>query len=187
MTLSRAAHILLVMIIFFCGYYLLQEEEGYDIQVSPDEELPLFSGKNMSNTAYTQDGVRNYEITSTHLEYYAKSGDTVFESPVLRIYKDGQVLEWEISARRAKLNEDHVLVLYDKVIAKNLLPTSSFDTMATEKLNIQLDARDFWADQTVRLNGPQFITRGQAMKGNFKDNTATLYEHVQGRYETLTP
>ncbi|MGR5452368.1 LPS export ABC transporter periplasmic protein LptC, partial [Vibrio sp. PNB22_3_1] len=85
------------------------------------------------------------------------------------------------------LDEDHVLVLYDKVIAKNLLPTSSFDTMATEKLNIQLDKRDFWADQTVRLNGPQFVTRGHAMKGNFKDNTATLYEHVQGRYEILTP
>lgn len=187
MTLSRLGHGFLVAVCLLCGYYLLQNDEGYDIQVSPNEELPLFSGTNMSNISYDSRGIRSYEITSSHLEYYAASGDTVFEQPILRIYKDGNLLEWEISARKARLDDKQVLVLSDKVIAKNLLPTSSFDTMMTEQLNIQLDKREFWADQTVRLNGPQFVTRGQAMKGSFKDNTATLYQHVQGRYETLTP
>ncbi|QSA19731.1 LPS export ABC transporter periplasmic protein LptC, partial [Vibrio furnissii] len=32
-----------------------------------------------------------------------------------------------------------------------------------------------------------FETRGQAMKGNFGNHSAVLYNHVQGRYETLTP
>ena len=54
-------------------------------------------------------------------------------------------------------------------------------------LGIQLDNRDFWADNQVTLVGPQFETVGQAMKGNFAENNAILYKHVQGRYETLTP
>ena len=80
-----------------------------------------------------------------------------------------------------------VLTLYDNVLAKNLLPDSGFDTMSTDVLGIQLDNRDFWADNQVTLVGPQFETVGQAMKGNFAENNAILYKHVQGRYETLTP
>ncbi len=35
--------------------------------------------------------------------------------------------------------------------------------------------------------GTFFETEGQAMKGNFGTNNATLFNSVQGRYETLTP
>lgn len=59
--------------------------------------------------------------------------------------------------------------------------------MATDKILIHLDNRDFWADNPVLLVGPTFETKGEAMKGNFAKNIATLYNNVQGRYETLTP
>jgi lipopolysaccharide export system protein LptC len=59
--------------------------------------------------------------------------------------------------------------------------------MATRELLIDLTDRNFWADTQVLLVGPLFETKGQAMKGNFRDNVATLYNKVQGRYETLTP
>jgi len=85
------------------------------------------------------------------------------------------------------LTKDHVLTLQSNILGKNLLPDSGFDTLSTDIIHIQLDNRDFWADNQVTLIGPQFETVGQAMKGNFADNTAILYNHVQGRYETLTP
>ena len=187
MSLSRIGYLLLIVIIGASGYYLMTNKTSYDIQVEPDVELPIFTGRNLINTSHDILGVRNYVIISNKLDNYASSGDTIFDKPVLKVYQNGDIQEWEITAERGVLTKDHVLTLESNVLGKNLLPDSGFNTLSTDIMNIQLDNRDFWADDQVTLVGPQFETVGQAMKGNFADNTAILYKHVQGRYETLTP
>ncbi len=111
----------------------------------------------------------------------------MFEQPILRIFANGTTQEWEISAAKAILDKHEVLTLYDDVVARNLLPDSGFDTLSTQRMSIQLDNRDFWANTDVLMLGPQFETRGQAMKGNFADNLAELYNKVNSKYETLAP
>lgn len=187
MSLSRIGYLVVIFIICWSAYYLFDKQQSYDIQVEPDTELPMFSGQGLQNTSYDEKGVRSYVITSANLDHFAKSGDTLFKHPVLKVYKEGDVQEWEITADAGVLNKDHVLTLSTDVLVTNLLPDSGFDTMSTDTISIQLDNRDFWADDQVTLIGPQFETIGQAMTGNFADNHATLYKHVQGRYETLTP
>ncbi|WP_038173610.1 LPS export ABC transporter periplasmic protein LptC [Vibrio pacinii] len=187
MSLSRIGYLILAFIICWSAYYLFEQQQSYDIQVEPDTELPMFSGEGLINTSYNESGVRSYVITSVKLDHYAKSGDTIFANPVLKVFKQGSIQEWEITAVRGVLTQDHILTLYDDVLANNLLPDSGFDTLSTDIMNIQLDSRDFWANNRVVMIGPQFETIGQAMTGNFADNHATLYNQVQGRYETLTP
>lgn len=187
MSLPRVGYLLLTFIICWCGYYLFDKHQSYDIQVAPNTELPMFSGESLVNTSYNEQGVRNYVITSVNLDHFAKSGDTIFYQPVLKVYKDGTTQEWQITAVRGVLGKDHILTLYENVVATNLLPDSGFDTLSTSVINIHLDNRDFWADNQVVMIGPQFETTGQAMKGNFAEKNATLYNHVQSRYETLTP
>ena len=187
MSLARIGYSILIIIIAVSGYYLMNEQKSYDIHVQPDTELPSFSGNGLKNTAYNEQGIRSYVITSDRLDNYASSGETIFENPVLKVYQDGKIQEWEITSETAVLTKDHVLVLKTDVLGKNLLPDSGFDTLSTDSLSIQLDNRDFWADNQVTLVGPQFETVGAAMKGNLAENTATLYKHVQGRYETFTP
>ncbi|MBO0235692.1 LPS export ABC transporter periplasmic protein LptC [Vibrio parahaemolyticus] len=187
MSFTRLIYLLLVFVVAWCGYYLLTPKGNDAIQVAPDTELPLFSGTGLENITYGEDGVRSYIIRSNDLDYYAKSGETIFNSPTLMVYREGSVVEWKVTATRAVLDEDQVLTLYDKVLMQNLLPGASFDTMATDKLVINLTNRDFKADQQVMLVGPQFETTGGAMQGNLKQHTATLTNEVQGRYETVTP
>lgn len=187
MSFSRIIYILLFFIACWSGYYLLDKERKADIQVAPNFELPMFSGDKLSNTSYDQKGTRNYVITSLHLDYYSKSGNTIFEKPILKVYQDGKLLEWRVTAQKGILTNSNELTLYDNVIAKSMLPDSSFDYLGTSKLSIQLESRDFWTDTEVTLKGLQFETKGQAMKGNFAERTARLYNHVQGRYENLTP
>ena len=187
MSLARIAYILLFFVATWSGYYLYDKEQEFDIQVAPNQELPMFTGRNIENTSYTEQGLRSYIITSVYLENFAENGDIWFDLPVLKVYKDGTIQEWEITADRAKLDSDQILTLYDNVIANNMLDESGFDTMTTSELSIKLTNRDFWADNQVVLIGPQFETEGQAMKGNFADNNAVLYNYVQGRYETLAP
>ncbi|WP_375751485.1 LPS export ABC transporter periplasmic protein LptC [Vibrio sp. HN007] len=187
MNFARIIYSLLIIVSAYSAYYLYLGRQELNLQVTPDLELPTLSGKNVDNTSYNQSGIRSYRVTAKNLDHYAKSGDTVFEYPVLFVFKEGKVEEWEINADRGVLDKKHVLRLYGNVLAKNLLPNASFDTMATDEMLIHLDNRDFWADNPVVLVGPQFENKGQAMKGNFGENVATLYNNVQGRYETLTP
>ncbi|WP_162047248.1 LPS export ABC transporter periplasmic protein LptC [Vibrio taketomensis] len=187
MSLARIGYSILIVVIAVSSYYLIRDQKSYDIQLEPNVELPMFSGSQLVNTSYNEQGVRSYVITSVRLDNYASNGETIFESPVLKVYQDGKIQEWEITSKRGVLTKDHVLVLETDVLGKNLLPDSGFDTLSTDTLSIQLDNRDFWADNQVTLVGPQFETVGAAMKGNFAENTATLYKHVQGRYETFTP
>lgn len=187
MSLSRIGYLILTFTICWSAYYLFDNQQSYDIQVEPNTELPMFSGEGLVNTSYNESGIRSYVITSVNLDHYAQSGDTMFNQPVLKVYKEGSTQEWEITAVRGVLSKDHVLTLYEDVLATNLLPDSGFDTLSTDVMNIQLDTRDFWSDNQVIMVGPQFETLGQAMSGNFADNHATLYNHVQSRYETLTP
>lgn len=187
MNISRVFYILLLLVASYSAYYLFGVRNVQVVQVSPNLELPALSGRNVDNANYDDYGVRSYRIISSYLDHYAVSGNTNFEYPILYIYKEGSTEEWEVTADRGILDKNHVLTLYDNVLAKNLLPDASFDTMATDKLSIHLDNRDFWADTPVLLVGPSFENKGQAMKGNFGKNIATLLNHVQGRYETLTP
>lgn len=187
MSLSRIIYALLFLVASYSVYYLYSRHGQEAIQVTPDIELPTLSGKNIENITYNENGVRNYRVASKYLDHYAKSGNTVFEYPALSVYREGDVEEWRITADRGILDSEQVLTLHGNVLAKNLLPDAGFDTMATDKLLIHLKNRDFWADSQVLLVGPQFETKGRKMKGNFGDNTATLYDKVQGRYETLTP
>ncbi len=187
MNLSRIGYILLILIAGYSIYYLIDSRSSDAIQVSPDLELPTLSGEKVDNASYTETGIRSYRITSDHIDYYAQRGNTKFLNPVLYIYRDGDLLEWKVTADRGELNKQNVLTLYNNVLANNLLPDASFDTMSTDKLNIQLDNRDFWADNSVLLLGPAFENKGNAVKGNFHDNIATLFNRVQGRYENLAP
>lgn len=187
MSFSRILYSLLFLVSCGFGYYLLEKSNVTSVQVAPDIELPMFQGRGLVNVTYNQLGVRSYRIISDELEHFASNGDTIFKKPKLTVFKKGSDEEWQVTADRGLLTEEHVLTLYDNVLAKNLLPESAFDTLTTTEMHINLTNRDFWADNHVLLIGPQFETEGNAMKGNFGDNNATLYNDVQGRYETLTP
>ena len=187
MSFTRLIYLLLAFVIAWCGYYLLTPKQDNRAQIAPNLELPMFSGNELENITYGKDGVRSYVIHSAHLEHYAKSGDTKFEQPTLTIYRQGIAVEWVVSASKAILSKDKILTLHGHVLMQNQLPGSSFNTMSTDKLTIDLTTHDFKADQKVVLVGPQFNTTGGAMKGNLKTHIAALTNHVQGRYETITP
>jgi lipopolysaccharide export system protein LptC len=187
MSLPRFAYLLLLIIAGYSCYYLYANKDPEVTQVAPDAELAAFSAKGVDHTTYNLKGIRSYLVTATDLDHYSKSGNTIFQQPVLHIFRDGSHEEWEITAEQGILDEEHVFTLYGNVLAKNKLPDAGFDTMSTDKLLIHLEDRDFWANNPVALVGPAFQINGQAMKGNFADNIATLYNDVQGRYEKLTP
>lgn len=183
MTFSRYLYVMLIGVSAWMIYYINADKNQADIQVEPNIELPAFSGQTLTNTTYNQLGVRNFKITSTSLEYYSASGNTTFDLPILYVYREGTMVEWKISAKRGILAKNQVLTLYDNVLAENMLEGASFDTLETAKLSIQLENNDFWTENDVLMKGAQFEHFSHALKGNFTDQVAELYNHVQGVYE----
>lgn len=187
MTGSRIFQIVLIGVICFSGYYLLTNQEQVVIQVEPSAELPMFTGRLVTNTNYDLEGIRNYKITSEKLDHYADSGDTLFDNLVMYVYREGTVEEWQVVSDKAVLDKNHHLTLEGNVIATNLLPDASFETLTTDKMTIELDTKDFNSDVQVTLEGPQFVNIGQALEGNLDDNEAVLFNSVQGIYENSQP
>ncbi|GLR75832.1 LPS export ABC transporter periplasmic protein LptC [Aliivibrio sifiae] len=186
MTLKHLFMTILLMISTWSGYYLYYEYTKNGQQIVPDQQVPVFTGRNTSNNNYDENGVRNYQINAKALERFAKTGETNFTTPHLFVYQDGKVKEWEIISDIGVLNKKHVLYLSGNVIVKNLLPEAAFETMTTDSLTIELSTKDFMTEDVVNLVGPTFETTGVGMKGNFTSQQATLLKNVQGIYEAFT-
>ncbi|WP_105900798.1 LPS export ABC transporter periplasmic protein LptC [Vibrio gangliei] len=187
MSISRLIYLLLIFIASWSAYYLY-EQSGDDFeQAIPSLEAPMFTGEHLYNTSYDETGLRNYKMYSESLEHFAQDGHTVFHSPKLIIYREGEIEEWIITADDAVLSKDHILTLQNNVLGRNVLEGASFERLTTEKMQINLDSKDFETDTQVTMTGPQFTNIGNAMKGNFETNLATLFDQVQGTYEKLTP
>ncbi len=186
MTLKRLSIGLLLLICGWSGHYLYTEYTKSNQQITPDQQVPVFTGLNISNNNYNENGVRNYQIDATSLERFAKTGKTHFIRPNLFVFKNGAIKEWEIISDTGVLDKNHTLYLTGNVIVKNLLPGASFNTMTTKSIIIKLSNKDFSTKDVVNLVGPTFKTTGVGMKGNFTSQQATLLKDVQGIYEAFT-
>lgn len=185
MTLKRLLYALLLMICALTGYYLLEKHWQSDIQIESDTKKPLFTGSVVSNTAFTETGIRSYQIDSDYLEHFGKSGDTDFVNPVLWVYRDGENTEWRISSKTARLDKYQVLQMTGNVRIFNLLPESAIKVMRTDNLRLNLITKDFDTPDHVVITGTAFQNEGTGMKGNMDRSVATLLKNVKGRYEAL--
>ncbi|RYU69134.1 LPS export ABC transporter periplasmic protein LptC [Aliivibrio finisterrensis] len=186
MTLKHFFMAILLMVSSWSGYYLYYEYAQNNQQIAPDQQVPVFTGRDISNNNYDESGVRNYQIDAKALERFAKTGETNFTTPHLFVFKDGALKEWEIISDIGVLNKKHELNLSGNVIVKNLLPGAAFDTMTTDSITIELSTKDFSTEDVVNLVGPTFETTGVGMKGNFTSQQTTLLKNVQGIYEAFT-
>ncbi|QSA19732.1 LPS export ABC transporter periplasmic protein LptC, partial [Vibrio furnissii] len=49
MSFSRILYVILFFVASWSAYYLIDKEQSTAIQVAPNFELPMFSGKNLDN------------------------------------------------------------------------------------------------------------------------------------------
>ncbi|MCE7567768.1 LPS export ABC transporter periplasmic protein LptC [Aliivibrio fischeri] len=186
MSLKHLFMAVLLMICSWSGYNLYYDYVKGEQQTTPDQQVPVFTGKGITNNNYDVSGIRNYQINAKALARFGKTGETNFTTPHLFVFKDGELKEWEIISDLGVLNKKHELYLSGNVIVKNLLPNAAFETMTTDSMKIELTTKDFMTEDVVNLIGPTFETTGVGMKGNFTSQEATLLENVQGIYEAFT-
>lgn len=182
---KRLLYALLVVFCAWLGYYQLERYWQPDVQVSPDNEKPVFIGNNVSNTTFDLSGSRKYQIDAKHLEYFNVSKQTDFVKPVLVVFQNGSTAEWRISSNTGELTKDKVLHLVGDVRIFNLLPDSSIQLIQTDNLWLNLVSNDFGTEDHVTITGPELQNQGDGLKGNMKSHEATLLNNVKAIYEPI--
>ncbi|OAN16540.1 LPS export ABC transporter periplasmic protein LptC [Photobacterium jeanii] len=185
MTLHKLLYTFAFIVCVVTGFYLFDKYWQDDVQVTPDAEKPMFTGSVVTNTAYTEAGVRSYQVDSDYLEHFSSTGDTDFTKPVLWVFRDGSETEWRISSNDATLDQDQILYMKGNVRIFNLLPESTLKVIQTDTLRIDLISKDFDTSDHVTMTGDAFINEGDGMTGNMDRSVATLLKNVKGRYESI--
>lgn len=182
--LRRFYILILIVVCILGGMYLSQEYFQPEVQIKLDSSVPIISSKSVLMKSYDTEGVLNFKINADTLDFYEASGETHFQKPVLILFKDGKISDWQITSKIATLTKDQILVLTEDVLISSLSPDNALKTLYTEYLVIDLATQDFSGDRPVLIHGINFESQGDTIKGNLGEQIATLKGKVKSKYET---
>jgi lipopolysaccharide export system protein LptC len=182
--LRRFYMLILILICILGGMYLSQGYFQPEVQVKLDSSVPIISSKSVIMDSYNAEGILNFKINAKTLDFYEDSGETHFQSPVLVLFKDGKISDWQIKSNLATLTKDQILVLTEDVLISSLSPDNALKNIYTEYLVIDLATQDFSGDRPVLIQGVNFESQGDTIKGNLGQQVATLKGKVKSKYET---
>ncbi len=188
---SRWNIVLVVIALAVLGwYYSLNQHEEPDLTARiQTSDSPDYTANKMETTLYSIDGRKQYVATADQVEYFQKSGDTLFKSPVVYLFETAKtnpeelVRSWKLSADQAKITDDKILYLDNNVAIQSLLPESKIHSLNTSSAVVNLTTQDITSDTMVSVAGQGFTTTGKSMIGNLRQQVATLKEQVQTHYE----
>ena len=91
--------------------------------------------------------------------------------------------QWELSADHAEITKEKILHLVGNVKLQALDPTSRLQKIETDKLMVDLNTQDISTESVVKSTGLGFTTTGTGLKGNLKQQVATLLKDVKSYIE----
>ena len=91
--------------------------------------------------------------------------------------------QWKLSADHAEINAERILTLSGNVTLQALEPTSKLQRIETDHLSVNLITQDVFTDSEVKSQGLGFTTTGVGLKGNLKQQVATLLKDVKSYIE----
>lgn len=151
------------------------------------EGVAEYIGEKMNTNVYNIDGQLQYAAEAAEVKRYESSDRTEFLKPFLKLFDQVDKLnQWKVNADFAEINQDKILSLSGNVKIESLEPTSRLQKIETEQLSINLNNQDIFTDHQVTSWGLGFTTTGLGLKGNLKQQTATLLKNVKSYIEPTT-
>lgn len=91
----------MIIIIAASVYRLAQDSNTDIIHIGDKTQTPEFTGINLLNTTYDENGTRSYRVYSDKMEYFSQTGKSYFDNPMMYIYREGETIEWKVTAKMA--------------------------------------------------------------------------------------
>ena len=183
---KRITALLLVIVATLLGWIQYQakdETNGLDNLIKK-EGMPDYTGNRMSTSVFDLEGKPEYYAEAEEIKRYEESEKTEFTNPLVNLFDKLTALkQWKLSADHAEINAERILTLSGHVTLQALEPTSKLQRIATDHLSVNLITQDVFTDSEVKSQGLGFTTSGIGLKGNLKQQVATLLKDVKSYIE----
>ena len=183
---KRITALLLVIVATLLGWMQYQakdETNGLDNLIKK-EGMPDYTGKRMSTSVFDLEGKPEYYAEAEEIKRYEESEKTEFTNPLVNLFDKLTALkQWKLSADHAEINAERILTLSGNVTLQALEPTSKLQRIETDHLSVNLTTQDVFTDSEVKSQGLGFTTTGVGLKGNLKQQVATLLKDVKSYIE----
>ena len=183
---KRITALLLVIVATLLGWMQYQakdETNGLDNLIKK-EGMPDYTGNRMSTSVFDLEGKPEYYAEAEEIKRYEESEKTEFTNPLVNLFDKLTALkQWKLSADHAEINAERILTLSGNVTLQALEPTSKLQRIETDHLTVNLTTRDVFTDSEVKSQGLGFTTTGVGLKGNLKQQVATLLKDVKSYIE----
>lgn len=176
--------LLLITAVLGGWYYSLQENNDSLEQLIKREGQPEYVGNKMFTSVYDLAGKPQYFAQADEIKRYESTERTEFFKPFIEIFaKNSSLKQWKVSAEHAEITKDKILNLVGNVKLEALDPLSRLQQISTDKLTIDLDTQDIFTESSVKSVGSGFSITGVGLKGNLKQQVATLQKDVKSYIE----
>ena len=183
---KRITALLLVIVATLLGWMQYQakdETNGLDNLIKK-EGMPDYTGNRMSTSVFDLEGKPEYYAEAEEIKRYEESEKTEFTNPLVNLFDKLTALkQWKLSADHAEINAERILTLSGHVTLQALEPTSKLQRIETDHLSVKLTTQDVFTDSEVKSQGLGFTTSGIGLKGNLKQQVATLLKDVKSYIE----
>ena len=183
---KRITALLLVIVATLLGWMQYQakdETNGLDNLIKK-EGMPDYTGNRMSTSVFDLEGKPEYYAEAEEIKRYEESEKTEFTNPLVNLFDKLTALkQWKLSADHAEINAERILTLSGNVTLQALEPTSKLQRIETDHLSVNLITQDVFTDSEVKSQGLGFTTTGVGLKGNLKQQVATLLKDVKSYIE----
>lgn len=183
---KRITALLLVIVATLLGWIQYQakdETNGLDNLIKK-EGMPDYTGNRMSTSVFDLEGKPEYYAEAEEIKRYEESEKTEFTNPLVNLFDKLTALkQWKLSADHAEINAERILTLSGHVTLQALEPTSKLQRIETDHLSVNLITQDVFTDSEVKSQGLGFTTSGIGLKGNLKQQVATLLKDVKSYIE----
>ena len=183
---KRITALLLVIMATLLGWMQYQakdETNGLDNLIKK-EGMPDYTGNRMSTSVFDLEGKPEYYAEAEEIKRYEESEKTEFTNPLVNLFDKLTALkQWKLSAEHAEINAERILTLSGHVTLQALEPTSKLQRIETDHLSVNLTTQDVFTDSEVKSQGLGFTTTGVGLKGNLKQQVATLLKDVKSYIE----
>lgn len=182
---KRLTAILLIVAASLLGWNGWQSSPNNSLaQLVKKDGMPDYTGAKMSTSVFDLQGKPEYYVEADEIKRYENSEKTEFKNPLVNLFDKLTALkQWKLSADHAEINAERILTLSGNVKLEALEPNSRLQKLETEKLSVNLATQDIFTDSTVRSKGLGFTTIGEGLKGNLKQQVATLLKDVKSYIE----
>ena len=183
---KRITALLLVIVATLLGWMQYQakdETNGLDNLIKK-EGMPDYTGNRMSTSVFDLEGKPEYYAEAEEIKRYEESEKTEFTNPLVNLFDKLTALkQWKLRADHAEINAERILTLSGNVTLQALEPTSKLQRIETDHLSVNLTTQDVFTDSEVKSQGLGFTTTGVGLKGNLKQQVATLLKDVKSYIE----